>query len=139
MPPTESSAASRWPAIARVLAVLAAALLFMFLAWRSSPWLGQLQWLPRPLTHWADRHGIVRNVAGFFAFGVVMFALLGRRWPQLLLAAFFATALEVAQIWIPHRFFDRKDIYASLLGIVIAWLVVIVVAAVARRVRRPRC
>jgi VanZ family protein len=49
-----------------------------------------------------------------------------------LLAAVFATALEVAQLWIPHRFFDRKDIYASLLGLALAWIVVVGVARALR-------
>jgi VanZ family protein len=135
MPPTNSRVPSRrWLPIVGVLLLVAAALLFMFFAWRSSPRLGQLSWLPRDLTRWADRHGIARNVVGFFGLGVVCFALIGRRWPQVLLAAFFATALEVAQIWIPHRHFDRKDIYASLLGLALAW---IVVTGIARALRHP--
>ncbi len=36
----------------------------------------------------------------------------------------FATGLEVAQLWIPGRWFDWKDIVASLGGIAIAWVVV---------------
>jgi hypothetical protein len=124
-PPSESTAAfRRWRPVFGVLILVAAALLFMFFAWRSSPRLGQLPWLPRTLTRWADRHGIARNVVGFFGLGVLAFALMGRRWPQVLLVAAFATVLEVAQIWIPHRFFDPKDIYASLLGVALAWVVV---------------
>jgi hypothetical protein len=119
-------------AAARVFAVVAVALVFMFMAWRSSPRLVQLAWLPRGLTRWADHHGIARNVVGFFFFGVVCFTLVGRRWPQVLLAAVFATVLEVAQLWIPHRFFDRKDIYASLLGLALAWIVVMGVARALR-------
>jgi glycopeptide antibiotics resistance protein len=118
----------------RVLVVVLVALLFMFMAWRSSPRLGQLAWLPHTLSHWADRHGIARNVVGFFAFGVVAFSLIGRGWVQVLLAAGFACALEAAQLWIPHRFFDRKDIYASLAGLALAW---IVVAGIARALRHP--
>jgi hypothetical protein len=126
-----------WRPVISVLVLVAAALLFMFLAWRSSPRLAQLGWLPRDLTRWADRHGVARNVVGFFALGVLAFSLMGRRWPQVLLVASFATVLEVAQIWIPHRIFDKKDIYASLLGVALAWIVVTGVARALRgHVRR---
>lgn len=134
MPPSNSTAPfRRWLPVVGVLVLVGAALLFMFLAWRSSPRLGQLPWLPRTLTRWADRHGVARNVVGFFFLGALAFSLMGRRWPQVLLVACFATALEVAQIWIPHRFFDRRDIYASLLGVALAW---IVVSGIARALRR---
>jgi VanZ family protein len=138
MPPNNPSTHSRrWLPIVGVLLLVAAGLLFMFFAWRSSPRLGQLPWLPRDLTRWADRHGVARNVVGFFGLGAFAFALMGRRWPQVLLVAFFATALEVAQIWIPRRHFDPKDIYASLLGVVLAWVVVTGVARALRgHVRR---
>lgn len=134
MPPSNASSPPlrRWLPVVGVLVLIAAALLFMFFAWRSSPRLGQLHWLPRDLTRWADRHGVARNVVGFFALGSLAFALMGRRWPQVLLVSVFATALEVAQLWIPHRIFDRKDIYASLLGVALAW---IVVTGIARALR----
>jgi hypothetical protein len=138
MPPPDSTARRHLAAALRVSIVVAIALVFMFMAWRSSPWLGQLHWIPRTLTRWADHHGIARNVVGFFFFGTFFFALLGRRWPQMLLAAFFATVLEVAQLWVPHRIFDRKDIYASLLGLALAWIVVVGVAR-ALRAPPPRC
>ncbi len=133
MPPN-STTRRHLVAVVRVSIVVGVALLFTFLAWRSSPRLGELHWLPRTLTRWADHHGVARNVVGFFFFGAVFFAFLGRSWPLVLLAAFFATILEIAQLWVPHRIFDRKDIYASLLGLALAW---IVVAGVARALRTP--
>jgi hypothetical protein len=42
--------------------------------------------------------------------------------------------LEVVQIWIPHRVFDWLDIYASLLGLALAWLALAGGAWVLRRI-----
>jgi VanZ family protein len=102
------------------LALLAMA----YLALRSSPFVAEVPWIPTALGEWADRHGIFRNTVAFFALGLFAFGLVGRRWPHALALALFATLIEVAQIWIPHRVFDLQDIAASLAGLALAWLLV---------------
>lgn len=131
-----ASAPRRWLMVARVLGLGAAAGLFMFFAWRASPWLGELPWLPHWLSAWADEHGVARNVAAFFAFGLVGFTLLGRGWRPAVLQGVFATGLEVVQIWLPRRLFDWRDIVASLLGLFLGWLGVTACAWLIRVWRR---
>ncbi len=89
------------------------------------------------LAHWADRHGVARNTLGFFGFGVLAFACAGRRWPQIVAASLFACGLEIGQLWIPSRTFDLNDIYASLLGLLLGWIVVAASARILRGFFRP--
>jgi glycopeptide antibiotics resistance protein len=133
MPPSDSFASRRWFVRVRVAVVFALVLVFLFLGWRSSPWFSELHWMPRFFARWADHHGVARNVVGFFGFGFVVFVLIGRRWLPVVAAALFATGVEVVQIWIPHRIFDLKDIYASLLGLALAWIIVATGAWILRR------
>jgi hypothetical protein len=114
------------------LAVLALA----YLALRPSPFVAEVSWIPPSLGEWADRHGIFRNTVAFFALGLFYVSLIGRRWPHALALATFATAIEVAQIWIPHRVFDLHDIAASLAGLALAWLL-FSLAVRLRTKRRP--
>ena len=50
----------------------------------------------------------------------------------------FATGLEVAQLWIPGRWFDWKDIVASVGGLAIAWAIVAAARCIVRRGGRSR-
>ena len=108
--------------VLRLVLVAGLAATIAFLALRTSPYVQYLPWMPRRLGIWADHHGIVRNVAAFFAFSLAVYFLLGRGgWTVAALCA-FATAVEVAQRWIPGRVFDWWDILASIAGVLIAWL-----------------
>ena len=109
---------SRIIALAGV-AVLAAMLAFFAL--RASPYLQYIPWMPRRIGVWADSHGISRNAVAFFALGLATFLLVGRGPWLVLLVCAFGTAIEVAQIWIPSRAFDPKDIAASVGGVLAAW------------------
>ena len=102
-----------------IVAVLAGAL--AFLALRASPYVQYVPWVPRRLGVWADSNGIVRNIVAFFALGLAVFLLVGRRVWHVIAACAFGTAVEVAQIWIPSRAFDWRDIVASIAGILLAW------------------
>ncbi len=104
-----------------LLAVVGFTGLIAFLALRSSPNFIELRWMPHGFAVWADRHGVFRNVLGFFAFAFVILAILGPRVWYVATLCLFATALEVAQLWIPSRVFDLQDIVASLAGILLAW------------------
>ena len=105
----------------RTLLVLGLAGVIVFLSLRTSPYLQYIPWMPRRLGIWADHHGILRNVAAFFALAIAVYVLVGRRLWQVVILCFFGTAVEVAQIWIPGRVFDWWDILASIAGILLAW------------------
>lgn len=104
-----------------IVFIVAFAGLIAFFALRSSAFFQPIEWLPRPIGRWADRHGIVRNVVAFFAFGFSTFLVLGTRWRWVLRLCLFGTVLEVAQLWIPTRVFDWRDIIASIAGVLLAW------------------
>lgn len=106
------------------LLAVVALLALAYLALRPSPFVSEVPWIPSALGRWADRHGIFRNTVAFFVLGLLAFSLVGRRWLHALALALFATLIEVAQLWIPHRVFDLKDIVASLAGLALAWLIV---------------
>jgi len=95
-----------------------------FLSLRPSPYVHEVVWVPGFLGRWADHNGVLRNTVAFFAFALFVFACIGRRWFHALALCAFATAIEVAQLWIPHRAFDPKDIVAGIAGILTAWLLV---------------
>lgn len=103
-----------------VLAAFCAALV-AFLALRSSPYLQYIPWMPRSVGVWADSHGLERHLVGFFALGLAVFLLLGRGLILVLAAASFAALLEVAQLGIRGRSFDQRDLFAGVLGVLLAW------------------
>ena len=105
----------------RTLLVLGLAGVIVFLSLRTSPYLQYIPWMPRRIGIWADHHGILRNVAAFFALARAAYVLVGRRLWHVVMLCFFGTAVEVAQIWIPGRVFDWWDILASITGILLAW------------------
>lgn len=107
--------------------------LMTFFALRTSPFMQELPWLPGWLSAWADRHWVLRSFVGFFAFGLLWFVIVSVRPAHAAALALFGTAVEVAQIWIPRRVFDWKDIGASILGVLAAWLVVVAAGIVFRR------
>lgn len=134
MNPTEPK--SRVARSARIALVAGFAAILAFLALRTSPYLQYVPWMPRQIGVWADHHGVSRNAAAFFVFGLAAFLLIGTQVWRVFAVAGFATALEVAQLWIPGRTFDWRDIVASLAGLALAWPVA---WAVRRRLRASRC
>jgi hypothetical protein len=95
--------------------------LIAFLALRRSPYLQYVSWMPRGIGVWADANGVLRNTAAFFGFGLAVLLLFGARTWLVVSLCCFGAAVEVAQIWIPGRVFDWKDIGASIAGVVLAW------------------
>ncbi len=112
------------PFVARLTVVVCVAAALAFLSLRASSHVHTVPWIPGFIGGWADTHGIVRNTAAFFAFGLLVFPLLGPGWRVALALSVFATLIEVAQIWIPSRNFDLLDIAASLAGLALAWIVI---------------
>lgn len=105
----------------RIAVVLLFTGVMAFLALRRSPYLQYLPWMPRRIGVWADHNGVWRNTVAFFGFAAVVFALLGPRLTWVIALCGFGTAIEVAQIWIPVRSFDWRDIAATIAGVLIAW------------------
>lgn len=105
----------------RLAVVLLLTGVIAFLALRTSPYLQYVPWLPRPIGVWADSNGIVRNIAAFLLFALAVYLLVGRGIGTVLALCLFASAVEVAQLWVRGRVFDGWDIVASVAGILLAW------------------
>ena len=118
---------------AKLVIVCALCGVVAFIALRSSSFVQSVPWIPRAIGVWADSHGVVRNTVAFFALGLAAFLLLRPQMWVLSLLCVFSAAIEVAQMWIPGRRFDGKDILASVVGIFLAWPV----AWLLHRRRRP--
>ena len=67
---------------------------------------------------------MLRNTVAYLAFGLFVFASVGRRSHPLLALATFAIVIEAPPLWLPARVFDWCDIGASFVGIASAWLLV---------------
>jgi glycopeptide antibiotics resistance protein len=111
----------RPPRRLKLLLVFALAGVLAFFALRRSPYLQYIPGMPRAVGVWADSNGVVRNTAAFFVLALAVYLLVGRRGRHVVAAGLFASAIEVAQIWVRGRVFDWRDIVASLAGILLAW------------------
>lgn len=110
--------------IARGILWIAAVGVLTYLALRASPNLSEIGWLPESLAHWADRHGVLRNLPAFAALylvGIVAFGS-GRAWPVCGLACLVAFVLEAGQLLVPARTFDLDDILFSWAGVFVVHL-----------------
>ncbi len=64
-------------------------------------------------------HGVadvIRNIALFLPFGVVLGFAHTRLWRALVIGAILSTAIELAQLWIPGRDSSVSDVMANTLG-----------------------
>lgn len=95
--------------------------IFGFLGLRQSPQLREVAWMPEWIGQWVDSHGVMRNAVGFFGLGLAVFFLFGPSGRIAAALCVFGTVLEVAQIWIPSREFDWRDIVTSVAGVLVAW------------------
>ena len=117
----------RWTQWARLIPLLVIAPLIAFLALREEPSVHGVPGLPRSLVHFFDSHDFLNNVTGFAALAASMHLAFGRRREPRRRMAFRAggvaaavVALEIAQIWLPARSCDWKDVLAGWLGITVA-------------------
>jgi hypothetical protein len=98
--------------------------LAIFLSLRTSPATSTVSWLPKFITHWADRHGQLCNFPayGLLALPFLFIAPDMRRQAQIVLGIFDLVALiEVIQFWIPTRVCDTGDVFWGWLGASVAW------------------
>jgi hypothetical protein len=90
-------------------------------------------YLRRWLYHHFGRHSVVAgSLPNFLAVIILSFAVVVIRLPKVsrditrtvLSIVTGLTLYEIAQIWMPHQVFDWNDIAATLIGGVIAWVII---------------
>lgn len=118
---------SRWRALRWIIAGGAIAVV-AFLALRSSPWIGEVPWIPDWLAGWADRNGNFRNFPAFAGLTLILIVPLGLRGASWV-AGVSAVGLESAQFFIAGRTFDFADIGWSLAGVALVAAGAVLVAA----------
>ena len=91
-------------------------------------------------TEWISYNDLefVANIAMFFPIGLFLLLLLGRRlwWLAMVLGFGLTVAIELAQVFIPTRVSDPRDIVANTCGAVLG--VLIGLALTARKARSLR-
>ena len=73
---------------------------------------------------WADRHGEFRNFPAFFVLGLPFLVVIRRRSRRAIaigLLAFAGMAVEIVQIWLPHRYASVMDVLWSWAGLAAVW------------------
>jgi VanZ family protein len=106
---------------------LAFAGVLAYLSLKPAPQFSEVPWLPMWLRVWSDAHGISRSAVGFGAFAFVVGLVIpkaSRRWIGYVDVVSYAVFFEVAQIWIPTRVSDLKDVAAAVAGVAAAAVVV---------------
>jgi glycopeptide antibiotics resistance protein len=90
-----------------------------------------------PATGWVTYNGVefAANVAMFAPIGLFFLLLLGRRgWLLAILLPFLMTVgIETAQLWIPGRVSDIRDVISNTTGAIIGVLVGLAITAPAAR------
>jgi hypothetical protein len=123
----------------RIIFVILLVAVFYF-AWKPSPAIMQVPWMPAWLGNWFDQHDFAKNVIGFGILALAGFTAWDRgpvktgtrlwSWRGLrtsrdgkLLAAFcvLVVVLELGQLALPKRVCDWADVLAGWLGIALAW------------------
>ncbi|RFA14278.1 VanZ family protein [Subtercola boreus] len=94
-------------------------------------------------TEWItyDRVEFAANIAMFVPVGLFLLLLLGRRqwWLAILIGFLMTVAIEVAQLGIPGRVSDLRDIVSNTSGATLGVLAgLVLTAGAARRLRRER-
>ncbi|MDF2444304.1 MAG: hypothetical protein JWR01_2507 [Subtercola sp.] len=88
-----------------------------------------------------DRVEFIANIAMFVPVGLFLLLLLGRRqwWLAILIGFVMTVAIEVAQLGIPGRVSDLRDVVSNTSGATLGVLVgLVLTAGAARRIRREK-
>lgn len=118
---------SSWRQIGLGCLAVGAVAVISYLALRPSPWIGEVSWIPRWLGQWADAYGNFRNFPAFCLLAGVLALIAGARW-GCAGAALLAVVVETAQVWIGGRTFDWADIFWSLAGVALTFVLARAVA-----------
>lgn len=121
--------------VLRVFLWITASGVLAYFALRASPNLRDIGWLPRAVSVWADRHGVLRNLPAFALLYLVSLPLFGLRrlWAACLVACLTVVALECGQLAVPGRTFDWHDILAGCAGVLAAHMGVLAWSRLRRR------
>ena len=105
---------------------LAAALLVIgvgvcgYLAWRPSPFLTEVGFIPHEFARWADAQYNLRTSIPFFGLGIFGALLSGGRWRSagyVFLGLFlFSGVLELGQLFISSRHPNWEDVFFGIAG-----------------------
>lgn len=124
------------------LGLLAGVVLCMYLAWRPSPFLSEVWWIPREFARWADGQFNLRTAIPFAALGLIATLIHGnnlrRLAPVMLGLAFLGVVLEIGQLFIATRSFQWGDIGFAWLGAAIGLTIGICLNMVINTTRRSR-
>jgi glycopeptide antibiotics resistance protein len=71
---------------------------------------------------WFDRHDFIRNMLGFWVIALVGLGACSRGVWLLVALGVLAFAIEIIQLWVPHRGCELHDVVSRWLGIVLAWI-----------------
>ncbi len=115
------------------LALLLGILICLYLAWRPSPFLSELGWMPEGFARWADAaaQSHTRTAIPFLGLGVlggILGAWMGdRRFAWMLFAGLMGLSLllELGQLLLPGRHATVDDVLWGWLGLCGGWLLVL--------------
>ncbi len=99
----------------------------IYLSVRSGSPTSTVPWIPKFLANWFDAHDVLKNLVGFFMLGITGMAALGgerpliRPWRLAAVLMLFVVCLELAQLKIPNRVADIRDVQAGWAAILLAW------------------
>lgn len=103
---------------------------------------GRTRGLPKVLANWLNAHDAAANVLAYFGMGLLGALLTVPGTGQassrfehrtvLIWLGVVVVVIEVAQIWIPGRVCDPKDVLAAWLGLLASWAVVKLISAALR-------
>jgi hypothetical protein len=98
--------------------------LVTYLSLRSSPAITTVNWIPKPIAQWADRHGRFCNLPAYGVLAtpfLLMASTFRRQMGVVGLLALLILAFELLQLRLPARSCDPWDIAYGWAGLLIAW------------------
>lgn len=111
------------------LTLILGSALCLYLAWRPSPFLSELSWLPESFARWADHHAQSnsRTAIPFFILGLVgalvgpATASKGLAWMAFAALIGLSVLLELGQLWAPGRHPTVADVLWGWTGLSAGW------------------
>jgi glycopeptide antibiotics resistance protein len=116
--------------------------LCLFLAWRPSPFMRELAFIPPGLAQWADAQSNLRTAIPFIGLGFVGMLLAGGSWRKALVFSLglclFSALLEVGQYFIATRHANWEDFAFGCVGAMVGMVFALPVFLYQKRQRYYR-